>query len=501
MDETGPLIAQRQQKLSSIREKRIEPYPYGFPVTHRAEDIKRDFESLEASEESVRIAGRMLNRRKQGKVSFIDILDGTGKVQVYVRKDEIGEDGYDLLGLCDIGDFLGLEGGVFRTRSGEITLRSQSLQLLAKSMRPLPEKWHGLRDLETRTRQRYVDLVMNPESRRVFEVRALVVKTVRRFLDSRGFMEVETPILQPLYGGANARPFQTHHNALGMPLYLRIAKELYLKRLLVGGFERVFEIGKDFRNEGIDRMHNPEFTQVEVYQAYADYEGMMEMVEGLILELATAVCGGPVVTYKGREADLSKPWQRLRIADALKMHAEVDLKSASDDDLRDVLGRAGHQADADWPRGRLIAELVDERVEPHLTEPTFLMDYPLEISPLAKVKRGHPGETERFEPFLFGMEIGNAFSELNDPAEQEKRFEHQMSLRTLGDEEAQMMDRDYLRALEYGMPPAGGLGLGIDRLVMILSGAENIRDVILFPLLRPEKGREAEKQIPGENAG
>ncbi len=489
MDESGPLIAQRRQKLASIREKGIEPYPYGFAVTHRAEQITANFEALEASSDSVRMAGRMLNRRKQGKVSFIDILDGTGKMQVYLRKDEIGDEAYELLGLCDIGDFLGLEGAVFRTRSGEMTLRAGSVELLAKSVRPLPEKWHGLRDLETRTRQRYVDLVMNPDSRRVFEIRALMVKTIRRFLDARGFMEVETPILQPLYGGANARPFATHHNALGMPLYLRIAKELYLKRLLVGGFERVFEIGKDFRNEGIDRMHNPEFTQIEIYQAYADYETMMELVEALIGELAKTVCGGTKIEYRGRTANLSLPWRRLRIADALKEYAGVDLGASTDDDLRAVLERTGHGADPNWPRGRLVAELVDEQVEPHLGEPTFLMDYPLEISPLAKVKRGHSGETERFEPFLFGMEIGNAFSELNDPAEQESRFEHQMTLRTLGDEEAQMMDRDYLRALEYGMPPAGGLGLGIDRLVMILSGAENIRDVILFPLLRPEGGR------------
>jgi lysyl-tRNA synthetase class 2 len=489
VDETSPLIEQRRVKLASIREKSIEPYPYGFPLTHRAEEIKAGFDALEASQEALRIAGRMLNRRKQGKVSFLDVLDGTGRIQIYVRKDEVGEDAYELLGLCDIGDFLGFEGALFRTRSGEITLRATSLCLLAKSMRPLPEKWHGLKDLETRTRQRYVDLIMNPDSRRVFEIRAQIVKTIRRFLDSRRFMEVETPILQPIYGGANARPFQTFHNTLGMPLYLRIAKELYLKRLLVGGFERVFEIGRDFRNEGIDRMHNPEFTQIEIYQAYADYETMMELVESLILELTQAVHGSSVLAYRGREADLARPWVRLSIADALKRYADLDLDNASEDDLRAALRSAGVDAEPGWGRGALIAELVDEVVEPHLLEPTFLMDYPLEISPLAKVKRGRPEETERFEPFLFGMEIGNAFSELNDPAEQERRFEHQTTLRTLGDEEAQMMDEDYLRALEYGMPPAGGLGLGIDRLVMILSGAENIRDVILFPLLRPEGGR------------
>ncbi|MCK4548297.1 MAG: lysine--tRNA ligase [Candidatus Eisenbacteria sp.] len=489
MDETGHLIAQRQKKLESLREKNVEPYPYRFDVTHSSAGIKSNPDALEASEESVRLAGRLLNRRKQGKVTFVDVGDAAGKIQVYIRKDEVGEEAYGHLSLYDIGDFVGVQGPVFKTRTGEITVKAKGIELLCKSIRPLPEKWHGLKDLETRTRQRYVDLVMNPDSRRVFEIRSLVVSTIRKSMESRGFMEVETPILQPLYGGANARPFQTHHNALGMPLYLRIAKELYLKRLLVGGLPRVFEIGKDFRNEGIDRMHNPEFTQVEAYQAYADYETMMELVEDLIREMAVAVHGTPVVEYKGRKADLSRPWRRFRISDALKMHAGIDLETATDQDLVATLKERGGGVEASWSRGQLIAQLVDELVEPHLADPTFLMDYPMEISPLAKAKRGHPGETERFEPFLFGMEIGNAFSELNDPAEQEKRFEQQVAQRTLGDEEAQMMDRDYLRSLEYGMPPAGGLGLGIDRLVMILSGAENIRDVILFPLMRPEGGR------------
>jgi lysyl-tRNA synthetase class 2 len=489
VEETGHLIEQRRKKLESLREQQVEAYPYRFDTTHNTATAKDGFEALEKSEETIRLAGRVLNRRKQGKVSFIDVGDAAGKMQVYLRKDEVGEDTYARLSLFDIGDFVGVTGPVFKTRTGEITIKAKDIELLSKSMRPLPEKWHGLRDLETRTRQRYVDLVMNPESRRVFEVRSLVVRTMRRFLEDRGFMEVETPILQPLYGGANARPFQTHHNALDMPLYLRIASELYLKRLLVGGFDRVFEIGKDFRNEGIDRMHNPEFTQMEVYQAYADYETMMELVEDLFRGLAVAVLGTPVVEYKGQKADLSRAWRRLRIADALKMHAEVDIDTADDEELRAALKQRGVSAEKSWTRGHMIAELVDDAVEPNLKEPTFLMDYPIEISPLAKVKRGNPRETERFESFLFGMELGNAFSELNDPAEQERRFEQQVEMRTLGDEEAQMMDRDYVRALEYGMPPAGGLGIGIDRLVMILSGAENIRDVILFPLLRPEGGR------------
>ena len=494
MDDPRPFIQQRVEKRDQLREQGVEPYPYRFDFTHRIGGVHAAFETLDASGDPVRVAGRIQSRRKQGKVTFLDLVDGTGKIQVYVRKDEVGEEPYTRLSLFDIGDFAGVEGAVFRTRTGEVTVRATRVDLLTKSLRPLPEKWHGLRDLETRTRQRYVDLIMNPDSRRVFETRARLIAAVRKVFGDRGFMEVETPILQPLYGGANARPFQTHHNALDMPLYLRIAKELYLKRLLVGGLDRVFEIGKDFRNEGIDRMHNPEFTQVEAYQAYADYEDMMELVETLLREMAMAVFGSTVVEYRGRTADLGRPWVRLRIADALRRWADIDLEEAADADLRSALAARHVQADERWTRGRLIAELVDEAVEPALHEPTFLMDYPLEISPLAKVKRGRPDETERFEPFLFGMEIGNAFSELNDPAEQKRRFERQVELRTLGDEEAQMMDTDYLRALEYGMPPAGGLGLGIDRLVMIFSGAENIRDVILFPLLRPEGGRETERR-------
>jgi len=489
LDEAGALISQRQRKLEALRERNVEPYEYRYDVTHRAADVTAGWEALEAAGEQVRIAGRMLSRRKQGKASFLDLMDGSGKVQVYMREDEVGAETYALLGLCDIGDFLGVEGTVFKTRTGEITVRSRGLRLLTKSVRPLPEKWHGLRDLETRTRQRYVDLIMNPDSRRVFETRARVLSTLRRFLESRGFMEVETPVLQPLYGGANARPFQTDHNALGMRLYLRIAKELYLKRLLVGGFDRVFEIGKDFRNEGVDRMHNPEFTQVEIYQAYADYETMMELVEAVLHELAVAVRGTPEVEYRGHRVDLSRPWRRLRVSDALRTYGQVDMETTSDEDLKDTLRQRGVHIGAAWGRGRLVAELVDELVEPHLVDPTFLMDYPMDVSPLAKVKRGRPQEAERFEPFLFGMEVGNAFSELNDPEEQERRFEQQVALRTLGDEEAQTMDRDYIRALEYGLPPAGGLGLGVDRIVMILTGTENIRDVILFPLLRPEDGR------------
>lgn len=483
------MVVQRRRKLAALRERRVEPYPYGFNGTHTAGEVKAQVETLEGREEPVRVAGRMMARRKQGRASFLDLFDGSGRIQVYLRQEDIGQEAYELLGLFDLGDFLGVEGAVFKTRTGEITVRGRRVELLSKSMRPLPEKWHGLRDLETRTRQRYVDLVINPESRRIFDTRVRVLRTLRQFMDSRGFVEVETPILQPLYGGANARPFQTHHNALGMRLYLRIAKELYLKRLLVGGFDRVYEIGKDFRNEGIDRMHNPEFTQVEAYQAYADYEGMMELVEALLRELALAINGGPVMEYRGHRIDLNRPWERLRVADALNRYARVDVTQATDDDLRGALVEREVPVHAPWSRGQLMAELVNQAVEPELIEPTFLMDYPREISPLAKVKRGNPEEAERFEPFLFGMEIGNAFSELNDPAEQERRFEQQMALRTLGDEEAQMMDRDFLRALEFGMPPAGGLGLGIDRLVMIFSGAENIRDVILFPLLRPEGGR------------
>ena len=473
------IVEQRIMKLKAIAASGVDPYPYRYDVTHRSDAIRQGFENLAASAQEVSVAGRLMSKRPHGKAAFGHLRDASGDIQVYFKLDDLGAKNFGLLEAIDIGDILGVRGTVFKTRTGEITVRCRELTLLAKSIRPLPEKWHGLKDKETRYRQRYVDLFANLDVRGVFARRAAAIASMRDFLNGRGFVEVETPVLQPLYGGANASPFTTHHNALDMKLYLRIADELYLKRLLVGGLERVYEICKDFRNEGIDRTHSPEFTQLELYEAYADYTDMMELFEQMMEKVSKDVLGTTDVTYQGRPAAFGGAWRRVRVDDALRQYANVDLDKAQDSELRAICSKI---ADADWstvPRGPLVDEIVDHFVQPNLVEPTFLCDYPVETSPLAKVSRRDPRFAERFEPFAFGIELGNAFSELNDPVDQRKRLEAQRA-------EDEEIDRDFIRALEYGMPPAGGLGVGVDRVVMLLTDSHSVRDVVLFPQMRQE---------------
>jgi lysyl-tRNA synthetase, class II len=438
--------------------------------------------------------------RSHGKTVFADLADREGRIQLYFRRNELG-DAFEVLELLDPGDWIGVEGALFRTRAGEVTVRIASFEVLAKTLRPLPfgkeevdaatgerRVYGGFADVEQRYRQRYADLAVNPDVRAVFVARARIVTALRRFLDERGYIEVETPVLQPLYGGASARPFVTHHNALDMRLYLRIADELYLKRLIVGGLERVYEISKDFRNEGIDRTHNPEFTMLEFYEAFADYNDMMALVESMIGSVAAALTGGQqVLHFQGETLDFTPPFRRLPFLEALREHGGIDVEAMSDDDLAQKAASLGVEDAASQTRPMLLDELFKELVEPHLVQPVFITDYPRELSPLAKPKRGEPRLVERFELMAAGREIANAFSELNDPFDQRDRFEAQVRLRQAGDEEAQNLDEDYLRALEYGMPPTGGVGIGIDRLVMLLTDQASIRDVILFPTMRPEQ--------------
>ncbi|HSH45114.1 MAG TPA: lysine--tRNA ligase, partial [Longimicrobiales bacterium] len=449
----------------------------------------------------VRLAGRLTSIRTHGRASFADLADRTGRVQLFFRKNVVGDGRYDLLKLFHVGDWLGVEGTMMRTRAGEVSVQVDSFELLSKAVRPLPYGKEeedpetgervvhsGFSDIQQRYRQRYADLAVNPEVREVFVTRAAAVRSMRRFLDDRGYIEVETPVLQPLYGGALARPFTTHHNVLDMPLYLRIADELYLKRLIVGGMERVYEIGKDFRNEGIDRTHNPEFTMLEFYEAFADYQDMMDLVESLIATVADETVGTRVVELDDARVDLSPPFQRLTFLGALNEIGGVDAGEMEDSALADAARKAGVEDVAGMGRGKLLDALFGELVEPKLEQPTFITDYPRELSPLAKPKRGNPRLTERFELIIAGREVANAFSELNDPDDQRERFEAQAELRAGGDLEATLVDEDYLRALEYGMPPTGGVGIGVDRLVMLLTGQPSIRDVILFPTMRPEEG-------------
>jgi lysyl-tRNA synthetase class 2 len=482
------IIEQRVARLKALASAGVNPFPYKFEVSHISREILRDFETLAAAGKAVTVAGRLMSKRPHGKAAFGHIRDRGGDVQIYFKLDDLGAEKWDLAGNLDIGDFVGASGEVFKTRTGEVTVHARDVVLLAKSLRPLPEKWHGLKDKETRYRQRYVDLFVNLDVREVFLKRAAAIASMREFLDSRGFIEVETPVLQPIYGGASASPFTTHHNALDMKLYLRIADELYLKRLLVGGLERVYEISKDFRNEGIDRTHNPEFTQLELYQAYADYFDMMDLFEEMTEKASVDAAGGTEVTYQGRRVNLKRPWRRLRVADAVREFAGVDLGAASDGELRVVCARAGEADREGASRGMLVEEIIDHFVEPNLIEPTILYDYPVEISPLAKVSRSDERFAERFEPFVVGIELGNAFSEQNDPIVQRDRLEKQRE-EAAGEE---VMDLDFIRALEYGMPPAGGLGVGVDRLIMLLTDSFSIRDVVLFPQMRQEADIEDE---------
>ncbi|MEX0912845.1 MAG: lysine--tRNA ligase [Gemmatimonadota bacterium] len=485
--------------MEGLRASGVEPYAYSFDRSHSADEAIRLLPADQQEGETVRIAGRIVAYRRMGKSSFAHIGDRSGRIQAYFQLNVLGEEGYKRLDLLDLGDWIGIEGPLFRTRTGEVTVRVERYELLAKSIRPLPlgkeeidpetgeRRVHsGFSDREARYRQRYADLAVSPDVRRVFEVRARVIRSIRRFLDEREFLEVETPVLQPIYGGAAARPFVTHHNTLDMPLYLRIADELYLKRLIVGGMERVYEIGKDFRNEGMDRFHNPEFTMLEFYAAYLDYEGVMALTEELLQQVVAEACGGTEVTYGEATIDFSQPFRRLTMYDALRDIGEIDVAASSDDELRRRVGALGVSDAGSLGRGKLIDELFGALVEPKLVQPTFITDYPLEMSPLAKPKRGEPELTERFELIAGGKELVNAYSELNDPFDQRRRLEAQSALNAEGDQEAHLFDEDYVRALEYGMPPTGGFGMGIDRLVMVLANQSSIRDVILFPTMRPE---------------
>ena len=482
----------RREKLAELRANGKDPFVIRkYDKTHDFKTIRDSFDALEGSDVSV--AGRILSRRDMGKANFIDLVDESGKMQIYIKSDDIGADAFAEYRKWDIGDIVGVKGFVFRTRRGEISIHTKEITLLSKSLLPLPEKWHGLKDQDLRYRQRYVDLIVNPEVRDTFVKRSRIIAEIRNYLNERGFLEVETPILHNMAGGANARPFITHHNTLGIDLYLRIALELHLKRLIVGGFERVYELGRVFRNEGMDTRHNPEFTLLELYQAYTDYNGIMELTEDLIRTVARRVLGTETVTYGGVEIDLSKPFTRMSMVDAVKQYASVDFGKIQSDDEAKALAKAHHIAyEERHKRGDILNLFFEQYCEDKLIQPTFITNHPVEISPLAKKMPENPAYTERFELFVIGREHANAFSELNDPIDQRARFEAQAALKACGDEEANDVDEDFLTALEYGMPPTGGLGIGIDRLVMLLTGEPSIRDVLLFPTMKPLNGVKEE---------
>lgn len=479
----------RMEKLNSLREAGVDPYPHNFEPTHHSREIHEDYSKYEG--ETVTVAGRIMSMRKMGKASFFNVQDGVGRIQIYIKKDEVGEDSYAHFKLLDIGDIAGVTGKVFKTKTEETSIHAAALTVLAKSIRPIPvvkekegEVFDAFADKELRYKNRHLDLIVNPESKEVFVKRTKIIQAVRSFLDAQGFLEVETPVLQPIYGGANARPFTTHHNALDRQLYLRIADELYLKRLIIGGFEKVYEIPKDFRNEGMDRNHNPEFTMLEYYQAYADYEDNMTLVESMFRAAAVAV--GPLkISWQDIEIDLSKTFTRKPMFELLQEKLGEDISEANEDELKTICKAQRLEVSEDSNYGQLLDELMKRLIEPDLLQPTFVTDYPRAISPLAKVHRnGDPNMVERFELFIGGAEFANAFSELNDPVDQRKRLEAQAELKEKGDEEAQPVDENFIQAMECGMPPTGGVGIGMDRLVMLLTDQRWIRDVILFPIMR-----------------
>ena len=486
----------RRDKLAALQEAGMNPFEITrYDVTHHAQEVKDQFDQLEG--QTVSLAGRLMSKRGMGKVSFCDLKDKSGRIQIYARKDEMDEEAYNRFKKYDIGDIVGVKGQVFRTQKGEMSIRAHEITLLSKSLQPLPEKFHGLTDKELRYRQRYVDLIMNPESKRNFEIRSKFVAFLRRYLDNLGFMEVETPVLSPIAGGANARPFITHHNTLDIDMYMRIATELHLKRLIVGGMERVYEVGRIFRNEGMDTKHNPEFTTCELYQAFTNLDGMMDILEGILTGAAKEILGTYQVTWMGHDIDLTPSWQRVTMADAVKNVTGADFMACIGDADRGVELARSVGVDMDgvphtW--GNALYETFDQRVEETLIQPTFITMYPVEVSPLAKRSPAQPELTERYEMFICGCEMGNAFSELNDPIDQYERFKAQAAKRANGDEEADMMDEDFVMALEYGMPPTGGLGFGIDRCAMMLCGTDSIRDVILFPTMKTLDPKKAENK-------
>lgn len=483
------LIDERKRKLEGLKEKGIDPYPYKFDQKDHSKDIIKEFSKLKEEEKSdhdANVAGRIMQLRKMGKASFMHIQDMTGKLQLYFRQDDVGKEQYKLIKKLDIGDIIGAKGKVFKTKTGEVSIYVESFDILCKSMKPLPEKFHGLKDDDARFRHRELDLIMNPEVKELFIKRTKIINAVRDFMNSKKFIEMQTPTLQTIYGGAEARPFKTHINAWDMDLYLQISPELFLKRLIVGGFEKVYTICKNFRNEGVDKTHNPEFTMIEFYQSYIDYEDIMKLTEELYEHVAKKVLGTTIVKYEDKEIDLKAPWKRISVKDSLKEHAKIDVDKLSDDELKKLVNE--HKIELEeFSRGWAIVGLFEELVEPKLIQPTFVIDYPKEASPLCKTKRGSPDLIEKVEPYINGWEMGNGYSELNDPILQRKLLEEQAKKLRAGSDEAHPMDEDFVTAIETGMPPAGGMGLGIDRMVILLTKAESLREVILFPTMKPEQ--------------
>jgi lysyl-tRNA synthetase class 2 len=484
-EDLNEILRVRRAKLSELQKNNSDPFKIvKYEVTHSTTYIVDNFEEMEGK--CVSIAGRIMSKRGMGKASFCDVQDRDSKIQLYVRVDGIGAEAYENFKKYDIGDIVGVKGEVFRTHKGEISVKANEITLLSKSLQPLPEKWHGLKDVDLRYRQRYVDLIVNTDVRKTFIARSKIIKAIRTFLDNRGFLEVDTPMLNTIPGGAAARPFITHHNTLDIDLYLRIAPELYLKRLIVGGLEKVYEMGRMFRNEGMSVKHNPEFTLMEVYEAYNDYKGMMELTENLFSYVAKEVLGTTVIAYQGQEIDLTPPWNRMTMTEAVLKYSGIDFsKIESDEEARRIAKEKRVHVEDTLTKGEVLNLMFEEYVEEHLVQPTFIMDYPVEVSPLTKRKPDEPSLTERFELFITGREMANAYSELNDPIDQRERFINQVKKREAGDEEANMMDEDFVLSLEYGMPPTGGLGVGIDRLVMLLTDSYSIRDVLLFPTMKP----------------
>lgn len=495
--EINEQMQNRIDKMHKIEEHGWRPFGRRFEWTHRSGDVKDQFETLAETEAEVKMAGRVMAIRGHGKTCFMDMQDKTGRMQLYVRKDVLGEEDYSLVKMMDIGDTIGVTGIPFRTHMGEISIKVIKMEMLSKSLRPLPEKWHGLKDIETRYRQRYVDLIVNPEVRDTFVKRSQIIRSVREVLDSHDFLEVETPILNTIAGGAAARPFISYHNALDMQVYMRIAPELYLKRLIVGGMDRVYELGRVFRNEGIDNRHNPEFTSVEIYQAFADYRDMMDLTEEVVVKTAMKVLGTTKITYEGVEIELASPWKRMSMIDAVKEYSGKDFTNVTDlEEARAMAKELNVPVEPSFGIGKIINACFEEYVEDKLIQPTFITGHPKEISPLAKSNPDNPEITDRFEAYIYGREICNGFTELNDPIDQRERFLKQVEERANGDEEANMMDEDFVNALEYGLPPTGGLGIGIDRLVMFLTDSSTIRDVLFFPTMKPLKGEARPVELP-----